>query len=118
MLATELQDLLLGNPQPIRAKVNIGLGVLRPDYVNVAVHGHDPLLADALAQASYDPEIIEEAKRVGAKGINLSESVALEMKFLCVRGYLLLDLLFSRKLLLQLEHLKRLLLMCSVSCKM
>ncbi len=72
MLATELQDLLLGNPQPIRAKVNIGLGVIRPDHVNVAVHGHDPLLADALAQASYDPEIIEEAKRVGAKGINLS----------------------------------------------
>ncbi len=72
MLATELQDLLLGNPQPIRAKVNIGLGVIKKDYVNVAVHGHDPLLADALAQASYDPDIIEEAKRVGAKGINLS----------------------------------------------
>ncbi len=72
MIATELQDLLLGNPQPLRAKVNIGLGVIKPDYVNVAVHGHDPLLADALAQASYDPEIIEEAKKVGAKGVNLS----------------------------------------------
>ena len=72
MLATELQDLLLGNPQPIRAKVNIGLGVIKPDYVNVAVHGHDPLLADALAHASYDPEIISEAKKVGAKGVNLS----------------------------------------------
>ncbi|MFN3567597.1 MAG: anaerobic carbon-monoxide dehydrogenase catalytic subunit [Caldimicrobium sp.] len=72
MLATELQDLLLGNPQPLRAKVNIGLGVIKRDYVNVAVHGHDPLLADALVEASYDPEIIEEAKKVGAKGINLS----------------------------------------------
>lgn len=72
MLATELQDLLLGNPQPLRAKVNIGLGVLKPDHVNVAVHGHDPILADALAQASYDPEIVAEAKKVGAKGINLS----------------------------------------------
>ncbi|MGB9761592.1 MAG: anaerobic carbon-monoxide dehydrogenase catalytic subunit [Caldimicrobium thiodismutans] len=72
MLATEFQDLLLGNPLPIRAKVNIGLGVIKHDYVNVAVHGHDPLLADALAQASYDPEIISEAKKVGAKGVNLS----------------------------------------------
>jgi carbon-monoxide dehydrogenase catalytic subunit len=72
MLATELQDLLLGNPQPIRAKVNIGLGVLKPDHVNVAVHGHDPLLADALVMASYDPEILSLAKKVGAKGINLS----------------------------------------------
>lgn len=72
MIATELQDLLLGNPQPIQAKVNIGLGVIKEDHVNVAVHGHDPLLADALVQASYDPEIIQEAKRVGAKGVNLS----------------------------------------------
>ncbi|MDM7202630.1 MAG: anaerobic carbon-monoxide dehydrogenase catalytic subunit [Thermodesulfobacteriaceae bacterium] len=72
MIATELQDLLLGNPQPIRAKVNIGLGVIKKDYVNVAVHGHDPILADALVQASYDPEVIEEAKKVGAKGVNLS----------------------------------------------
>ncbi|MFN3921312.1 MAG: anaerobic carbon-monoxide dehydrogenase catalytic subunit, partial [Caldimicrobium sp.] len=72
MIATELQDLLLGNPQPIQAKVNIGLGVIKEDHVNVAVHGHDPILADALVQASYDPEIIQEAKKVGAKGINLS----------------------------------------------
>ncbi|MCS7200167.1 MAG: anaerobic carbon-monoxide dehydrogenase catalytic subunit [Caldimicrobium sp.] len=72
MIATELQDLLLGNPEPIRARVNIGLSVIRPDYVNVAVHGHDPLLADALAQASMDPEIVEMAKSVGAKGVNLS----------------------------------------------
>lgn len=72
MLATELQDLLLGNPQPIRAKVNIGTAVIKPDYVNVAVHGHDPILADALAVASRDPEILEEARKVGARGVNLA----------------------------------------------
>ncbi len=71
MIATELQDLLLGNPKPIKAKVNIGKDVIREDMVNVAVHGHDPLVADALIWASQDPEIIEMAKKVGAKGINL-----------------------------------------------
>ncbi len=86
MVATELQDLLLGNPQPIRAKVNIGLGVIKKDYVNVAVHGHDPLLADSLAQACDDPEIIEEAKKVGAKGINLSGVCCTGSEVLMRRG--------------------------------
>jgi carbon-monoxide dehydrogenase catalytic subunit len=72
MIATELQDFLLGNPQPIRGKVNIGLSVIKPDMINVAVHGHDPLLADALSIAASDPEIIAEVQKVGAKGINLA----------------------------------------------
>jgi len=72
MIATELQDLLLGNPKPIKAKINVGLEVIRHDMVNVAVHGHDPILAEALALASEDPEIIAEAKKVGAKGVNLT----------------------------------------------
>ncbi len=71
MIATELQDLLLGTPKPIKARVNIGKNVIRKDMVNVAVHGHDPLVADALIEASRDPEIIEMAKKVGAKGVNL-----------------------------------------------
>ncbi len=72
MIATELQDLLLGNPQPIRARINVGENVIKRDMVNVAVHGHDPILAEALAIASQDPEIIAEAKKVGAKGVNLT----------------------------------------------
>ncbi|WP_456370108.1 anaerobic carbon-monoxide dehydrogenase catalytic subunit [Thermodesulfatator atlanticus] len=70
MIATELQDILLGTPQPIRATVN--LGVLKEDMVNVTVHGHEPEVAEALAIAAQDPEILEEAKKVGAKGINLA----------------------------------------------
>ena len=72
MIATELQDLLLGNPQPIKAVVNVGSKVIKKDMVNVAVHGHDPILADALATAARDPEIIQLAKSVGAKGVNLT----------------------------------------------
>jgi len=72
MIATELQDLLLGNPQPIKAVVNVGERVIKKDMVNVAVHGHDPVLADALAIAARDPEIVRLAKSVGAKGVNLT----------------------------------------------
>lgn len=71
MLATELQDLLLGTPDPIKAVVNVGPKVVRKDMVNVAIHGHDPLLADVLIRMSKDPEVLARAAQVGAKGVNL-----------------------------------------------
>jgi len=69
MIATDLSDILFGSPMPIRAKVN--LGVLKEDYVNVVVHGHEPTLSDVVVEASQDPELVELAKKKGAKGINL-----------------------------------------------
>ncbi|MQY72059.1 MAG: carbon monoxide dehydrogenase, partial [Dehalococcoidia bacterium] len=38
MIATELQDILFGNPSPIRGEVN--LGVLSENDVNIILHGH------------------------------------------------------------------------------
>ncbi|MBU4149863.1 MAG: anaerobic carbon-monoxide dehydrogenase catalytic subunit [Candidatus Omnitrophica bacterium] len=70
MIATDLSDILFGSPQPVRAEVN--LGVLKDDEVNVLVHGHEPTLSDIIVSASQDKEIIELAKKAGAKGINLS----------------------------------------------
>ncbi len=70
MVATELQDILFGTPKPIRGKAN--LGVLREDQVNILVHGHEPQISEMVALASQDPELLEEAKAVGAKGINLA----------------------------------------------
>ncbi len=70
MIATELSDIMFGTPVPVRTKVNIG--VLKEDEVNVTVHGHEPVLAEALAMAANDPEVVAEAKKVGAKGINLT----------------------------------------------
>ncbi|MDD5153510.1 MAG: anaerobic carbon-monoxide dehydrogenase catalytic subunit [Desulfovibrionales bacterium] len=70
MISTELQDILFGTPVPIRATVN--LGVLRADEVNVVVHGHEPLLSEALAMVADDPEIVAAARAVGAKGVNLA----------------------------------------------
>ncbi len=70
LIATELQDIMLGSPTPIRAKVN--LGVLSRDKVNVVVHGHEPILSDMIVEASRDPELIKLAEEKGAKGIQLA----------------------------------------------
>jgi carbon-monoxide dehydrogenase catalytic subunit len=70
MIATELQDILFGTPSPVLSQIN--LGVLKDDEVNFIIHGHEPHLAEILAVASEDPEMIEYAKSKGAKGINLA----------------------------------------------
>jgi len=47
-LATELEDKKFGKP-----KIKIGelnLGVIHPYKINIAVHGHEPMLAEALAR--------------------------------------------------------------------
>ena len=67
MLATDFSDILFGTPQPVRSKVN--LGVLKPDEVNIVVHGHEPTLSEMVVMASRDPELIALAKSKGAKGI-------------------------------------------------
>jgi len=69
MLATHLQDIMFGTPKPLTTEAN--LGVLKEDEVNVIVHGHEPLLSEKIVDAATDPEMIEYAKSVGAKGINL-----------------------------------------------
>ena len=70
MAATELQDVLFGNPSPVASQIN--LGVLKEDEVNLIIHGHEPQLAEMLAVVSQDPEMVEYAKSKGAKGINLA----------------------------------------------
>lgn len=84
MIATELQDILFGTPYPIRSKVN--LGVLKEDEVNIIVHGHDPLVADSVVTAANDPELIELAKKHGAKGINVSGICCTANEILMRRG--------------------------------
>lgn len=69
MIATDVQDIILGSPQPIRGRVN--LGVLKENFVNIVVHGHEPILSEMAVKASQDPELIKLAKSQGAEGINL-----------------------------------------------
>jgi carbon-monoxide dehydrogenase catalytic subunit len=70
MLATELQDILFKTPIPIQSKVN--LGVLEKDEVNIIIHGHEPSLSEMIVLVSKDKEMLDLAKKVGAKGINLA----------------------------------------------
>src|SRR5581483_1896090 len=69
MIATELSDIMFGTPSPRMSEVN--LGVLRSDQVNVAMHGHNPLLSDVIVSAAQDPELLELARSYGATGINV-----------------------------------------------
>ncbi len=70
MIATDLQDILFGSPEPIRSKTN--LGVLKEDQVNIVVHGHEPALSEMIVEAARDPELLKRAAELGATGINLA----------------------------------------------
>jgi len=70
MIATELSDVLFGTPTPIKSEAN--LGVLKKDMVNIIVHGHEPVLSEMIVAATQDPEMIELAKKYGAKGIQVA----------------------------------------------
>ena len=70
MIATDLQDVMFGNPAPVHSQIN--LGVLKDDEVNIIIHGHEPQLAEMLAVMAQDPKMIKYAKSKGAQGINLS----------------------------------------------
>ena len=68
-IATELQDILFGTPKPLESVANIG--VLSASQINIAVHGHNPLLSVKVVEAARSEEIISMAKSVGAEGINV-----------------------------------------------
>lgn len=69
MISTELQDIMFGTPVPTRSVVN--LGTLSENEVNVVVHGHEPILSEAMVLVAQDPEMIALAEKAGANGINL-----------------------------------------------
>lgn len=67
LIATEISDILFGLPDPLRSSAN--LGVLKKDYVDIIVHGHEPTLSDIIAVVSQDEKLINKAKAKGARGI-------------------------------------------------
>ena len=66
-MGTDLADVLFGIPQPTVTEAN--LGTLKADAVNIAVHGHNPVLSDVLVTAVQEKE--QDATAAGASGINL-----------------------------------------------
>lgn len=67
-ISTHLSDIILGTPKLTFSQGN--LGVIDKDAINIAVHGHNPLIADSILQAL--PDFQEKARAAGAKhGINI-----------------------------------------------
>ncbi|MDP2728529.1 MAG: carbon monoxide dehydrogenase, partial [Dehalococcoidia bacterium] len=67
-MGTDLSDILFGTPQPVATRAN--LGVLKEHAVNIAVHGHNPVLSDIVVQVAQ--EMDREAVAAGAReGINV-----------------------------------------------
>ncbi len=69
MIATELQDILLGTPKIREIKAN--LGVLEEESVNLVIHGHEPVLSAKIVEMSLLPEMKRLAEEAGAKRINV-----------------------------------------------
>jgi carbon-monoxide dehydrogenase catalytic subunit len=70
MYATDLTDVLFGGPDPIKSQAN--LGILRPEAVNIIVHGHEPALSEMIVAASNSPDMLQMAEEAGADGIQIS----------------------------------------------
>ena len=66
-MGTDLADILFGVPSPTVTAAN--LGTLKADAVNIAVHGHNPVLSDVLVTRADQKKAAAEA--AGAVGINL-----------------------------------------------
>jgi carbon-monoxide dehydrogenase catalytic subunit len=69
MVATEISDILFGTPSPVSIEVN--MGVLKADQVNIIVHGHEPNLFESMLVSVNEPTLVEAAEKAGATGINL-----------------------------------------------
>ncbi len=69
MVATEIGDIMFGTPSPVAIEVN--MGVLKENQVNIIVHGHEPNLFESMIESVNEPTLVEAAKEAGAAGINL-----------------------------------------------
>ncbi len=66
-MGTDLADILFGTPTPVVSKAN--MGTLKADMVNIAAHGHNPVLSEMIVAVANDMK--QEAVAAGAKGVNV-----------------------------------------------
>ncbi|MFZ5945556.1 MAG: anaerobic carbon-monoxide dehydrogenase catalytic subunit [Bacillota bacterium] len=67
------QDILFGTPMP--HEVDMDLGVLDPEYINIVFNGHEPWMGIATIYEAKKPEWQQKAKQIGAKGIRVIGSI-------------------------------------------
>lgn len=68
-----VQDILFGTPAP--HEVQVDLGIMDPDYVNIVFNGHEPWVGVACILAARDQANQERARQAGAKGIKVTGSI-------------------------------------------
>jgi len=66
-MSTDLQDILFGVPKAVKAQYN--MGVLDESQINIAVHGHLPLMSEKVVE--WSRKLKSEAIAAGATGINV-----------------------------------------------
>ena len=67
------QDILFGTPMP--HEVDVDLGIMDPDYVNIAFNGHQPWIGVAALQKAKQAKYQELAQKAGAKGLRIVGSI-------------------------------------------
>ncbi|MEW8293922.1 MAG: anaerobic carbon-monoxide dehydrogenase catalytic subunit [Candidatus Thiodiazotropha sp.] len=67
ILCTDIQDILFGTPQVTPVELNVG--VLQASMVNIASHGHNPVLSEKIVD--WARALNDEAVAAGAEGINV-----------------------------------------------
>lgn len=66
-MATDLQDIMFGTPQVRQVEVN--LGVIKDNSVNIALHGHSPVLSEKILEWAIKLE--SDAKEAGAEKVDI-----------------------------------------------
>ena len=62
-------DILYGPPK--RSIVDTNFDALKPEFVNIAVHGHTPVIVHTLVELAHSKKWQDKAKKTGAAGIRL-----------------------------------------------
>ncbi|SHI75662.1 anaerobic carbon-monoxide dehydrogenase catalytic subunit [Lutispora thermophila] len=68
-----VQDILFGTPKP--HEVEVDLGIMDPDYINIVFNGHQPWLGVATMQKAKSQEVQQRAREAGAKGLRIVGSI-------------------------------------------
>lgn len=68
-----VQDILFGTPKP--HEVNMDLGIMDPDYINIVFNGHQPWPGVATILKARSQEVQDMAKAAGAKGLRVVGSI-------------------------------------------
>lgn len=68
-----VQDILFGTPKP--HEVNMDLGIMDPEYVNIVFNGHQPWPGVATLLKVKTQKVQQMAKEAGAKGLRIVGSI-------------------------------------------